>query len=140
MGGTILDTTLVVAVDAPTTSVQVEQGSIVKAVFVELWILAGSQQPGSFTFTIEKLSGGQPQMTFLQGAQLYDYPNKKNILYTTQGVVGDANTNPTPIFRDWIKIPKGKQRFGLGDKLSWNLQANVEDMTHCGLAIYKEYK
>ncbi len=140
MGGTVLETTLVTAVADPSTSVQIEQGSIVKAVYIELWVLAAGQQVGSFTFIVEKQSGGQPAPDFSDMATLHDYPNKKNILYTTQGLVGESDANPTPILRTWVKIPKGKQRFGLGDGLRWTISSNIENQTHCGLAIYKEYK
>ena len=119
-------------------SVQVREGAIISAVYIEMWILAGSSQPGSFTISLEKRIGGQPAMTFLNSATLDSYPNKKNILYTTQGLSPDANGNPVPIMRGWYKIPKGKQRFGLSDSLILNMSANVEDMSHCGVFIYKE--
>ncbi len=77
-------------------------------------------------------------MTFTNSATLDSYTNKKNLLYITQGVSPDANGNPVPVLRQWFKIPKGKQRFGLADALILNLSANVEDMTHCGVFIYKE--
>lgn len=79
-----------------------------------------------------------PAMTFTNSATLDSYSNKKNVLYTTQGLTPDANGNPIPFVRQWFKIPKGKQRFGLTDSLVLNISANVEDVTHCGLMIYKE--
>ena len=141
MGGTL--TTVKVAharqgADAAVAS-EFPVGGTIKAVFVEIWLLAGSQQPGSITFTIEKLVGGTASMTFIEAAQLYTYKNKKNVLYTTQGLTPDANGNPVPFFRQWIKIPKGKQRFGNEDKLHLNISANVEDCSFCGLVIYKVY-
>ncbi len=141
MGGTLFANTVVFAreIKDVANANHIVQGSVVKAIYVELWILAGSQQPGSFTITVEKVPAAAPAMTFLQNAQLSDYPNKKNILYTTQGVSGDANTNPIPVIRSWIKIPRGKQRFGLDDKININYSANVEDMTICGVIIYKAY-
>ncbi len=141
MGGTIKNNSIVVGVQAPATaSNQVFEGSVVKAVFVEYWLLAGGQQPGSITLTVMKRIGDSPHMTFAESAQLHTYTNKKNILYTTQGITPDANGNPIPFIRMWIKIPKGKQRFGLGDQLVVNISANVEDCTICGTAIYKEYQ
>ncbi len=117
----------------------VVEGSVIKAVFCELWLLAGGQQPGSFTLTIEKLPAGATSSTFAEMAQLHTYANKKNILYTTQGLIGDANANPTPVIRSWIKIPRGKQRFGLDDKLLISVSANIEDMDRCGFYTYKAY-
>ena len=141
MAGTVKSENLVQgrrSVDV-TSAFQVVEGSVVKAVYVEVWILAGSQQPGSFTFTIEKIPANQDPPTFLQMATFQDYPNKKNILYTTQGVSPDANGNPVPIYRGWVKIPRGKQRIGLFDRILWTLSANVEAHTFCGMATYKDY-
>jgi len=81
-------------------------------------------------------------MTHAQSQILHDYPNKKNLFKTSQGLLGDANSNAVPIFREWIAIPKGKQRIGLGDTLVFNLAALGEmdqDVEVCGLVIYKEY-
>ena len=137
--GTINNATVLVAVDQPSSNaIDVRVGSVVSAVYIELWVLAGSQQPGSITVTLEKLVAGQTPMSFVQGALLNEYPNKKNIFYTTQGVTPDANGNPVPFVRQWIKIPRGKQRMGLGDSMVLNVQANVENETICGVFIYKE--
>ena len=90
----------------------------------------------------EKISSGGPLMTQPDTVTLNDYPNKKNILKTSQGVIGDANTNTTPVFREWIAIPKGKQRMGLGDRLMLNVSCLAEaanDLEICGMFIYKEY-
>jgi len=137
--GTLTNENIVFVSATPTGSAQIGPGTVIKAVFIELWILAGSQQPGSFTISVDKLSSGGTAMTFLEGAQLHDYTNKKNVLYVTQGVSPDANGNPVPVLRQWYKIPRGKQRFGLGDSLQLNISANVEDMTYCGLIVFKAY-
>ncbi len=117
----------------------VDVGASVKAVFVEIWLLAGSQQPGSITFTVEKLPSLLNGPTFTNMATLHTYANKNNIFYSTQGLTPDANGNPIPFLRQWIKIPKGKQRMSLGDKIVFTLSANVEDISFCGLVIYKDY-
>ncbi len=122
-----------------TVASEVNVGESIKAVYVEIWLLAGSSQPGSTTVTLEKIPGVGSSMTFIESAQLHTYTNKNQILYTTQGLTPDANGNPVPFLRMWIKIPKGKQRFGLNEKLQLNLSANVEDMSFCGVMIYKSY-
>ncbi len=116
----------------------VRVGAVVTAIYLEYWFLAGGQQPGSFVSSLEKRPAGASQMTFGESNSLTTYDNKKNILYTTQGLIGDANANPTPVYRQWFKIPKGKQRFGLGDVLTVNFTSLTEDMDVCGLAIFKE--
>ncbi len=123
----------------PVDAREVQVGTTVKAFYFEIWLLAGSQQPGSITVTVEKIPANASLPTFTDMATLNVYPNKKNILYTTQGLTPDANGNPIPFVRQWIPIPKGKQRFGLDDKMVFTISANVEDCTFCGLVIYKGY-
>ncbi len=136
--GTIKNLLLARAVAAPSGSTQVTEGSIITAIFIEMWYLATSSQPGSVTVTLEKRIGSMAAMSFTNSATLDAYTNKKNILYTTQGITPDSNGNPIPLLRQWLKIPKGKQRFGLEDSLILNISANVEGLTECGVAIYKE--
>ena len=118
---------------------QVSAGTVIKAVFVELWLLATSQQPATFVVSLEKISSGGPAQSFANSVNLHQYNNKKNILYTTQGLIGDANSNPTPVMRQWYAIPKGKQRFGLGDSLVLNISSITDDTQYCGLFIFKSY-
>ena len=118
---------------------EVAEGSVIKAVFVELW-LENSSNTGSFVIGLEKLPIFQTAL-FADYAALGVYDNKKNILYTTQGLpANDGVGNPIPIIRQWFKIPKGKQRFGLGDRLSLNIvNLGADTLSYCGFATYKEY-
>ncbi len=119
--------------------VHVSIGTVIKAVYVEMWLLGTGQQPNTSTVTIEKVVGTGGTITASEMGDLHSYGNKKNILETHQGLIGDANTNPTPFFRGWIKIPKGKQRMGKDDRLVFNIKAITEDIQYCGLFIYKAY-
>jgi len=123
----------------PAAAQHVRIGAVIKAIYIEIWLLASAQQPGSFTLTVEKFTAGSGAPSISDMTALNSYANKKNIFYTTQGLIGDANTNPVPLIRQWIKIPKGKQRIAQGDNLVLNIAANVESIDFCGLAIYKEY-
>ncbi len=130
------------AVEDPSTGAECRIGAVVKAVHVELWYIGSSAQPIFQVSTLEKISSGADDVLSAEMSDLNKYRNKKNILNTSQGLVGDSNTNPIPVFRDWYKIPKGKQRFGLGDKLVLNVAARGEannDLEVCGMFIYKEY-
>lgn len=144
--GTIVLVTIVdaVALQDANTSAEVVEGAIVKAVFLEYWVMGEGAQPTFGNITVEKLPSGITPMTHTQSLTQFTYPNKKNILFTTQGLYGDSNSNPIPVIRQWIKIPKGKQRFGLGDKLVVNFDCTNptadEGMEVCGTAIYKEYR
>ncbi len=130
-----------VALSAVTNANDVRSGSEIKAIYIEYWMSGDTADTQStFNITVEKTSGGQPNMTFAQAINLMNYPNKKNILYTTQGLVGAQNvTNAIPIIRQWISIPKGKQRFGLGDDLRVNIASITGNIRLCGISIYKEY-
>ncbi len=134
-------TNFVDAVQDPTASDprEIAIGSVVKAVYVEIWVLATSQQPATFNVIICKKATGTISPNFTQHQNLNGWDGKKNILEMHQGLVGDANSNPVPFFRGWIKIPKGKQRFGLGDKMLFSIAAITEDVQWCGHFIYKVY-
>ncbi len=143
--GTITGRSVVNTVVAPAVanSDEVRQGAIVKAVFIELWIL-GAEVSGtntSFLVALEKRPSAAPAMTFVNSQGLTAYLNKKNILYTTQGVVGSdqGGQGAIPVLRQWFKIPKGKQRMGLGDRIVLNVSALANDLVICGQFIYKEY-
>lgn len=137
----IVDAVVASAVNLPN---EVLEGSIVKAVYVEIWMvgldLEGIQSV--FNITLEKVPSNAPPMTNAQSVTLMTYPNKKNILYTTQGIIGSSvGSNTIPIIKQWFAIPKGKQRFGLGDELRLNF-SNIGGGSYqiCGFYVYKEYR
>ncbi len=122
--------------DAP----DVQEGAIVKAVFVELW-LQNKSDDGEEIVTVTKVPEGGNGPSFVEHAALFTYQNKKNIFFTHQGLsASDNGSGPYPILKQWIKIPKGKQRFGLGDRLFLSI-SNVSStvLNTCGMTIYKEY-
>ncbi len=121
-------------------SVEVAEGAIVKAVFVELW-LQNSANDGESIVTLTKDPLNATGPTFVEMASLFSYVNKKNILFTHQGLTtNDGVGNPVRIMGNWFKIPKGKQRFGLGDKLNLNVSnTSANNLNRCGVCIYKEY-
>ncbi len=143
--GAIVNDRIIDAVVAPANTKvdDVIEGAVIKAVYIERWILGegAAAVPSQFTLTVEKLQGGQGFMTFTESQNLASYDNKKNILYTTQGIVGEASVGAStvPILRTWILIPKGKQRFGLGDELVCNI-GFVTSGRRCGVETYKEYR
>ncbi len=141
---TILNTPLIRVVNVePSTSTQVVVGAVIKAIYCEYWLVGESAQNCIATWSIEKLPNDGTAMTQTQAQALHSYPNKKNILKTGQGIVGENNSNPIPILREWIKIPKGKQRFGQGDELQLNVSCigqTDNGLDLCGLSIYKEYQ
>ncbi len=140
--GVVSSDTLILEVDVSTadTSVEVRQGAVVKAIYVERW-LRGSDAgtPSSFVFIIEKTVENSGAPSAAEMASLHTYTSKKNILYTSMGLINDDTDSATPVIRSWIKIPKGKQRFGNGDGLRAVLFAQTGSIDRCGVAIFKEY-
>ncbi len=119
----------------------VREGSLVKAIFVELWC-AGAGASGTdtqFVAVVLKMPSNSPSMTSTNLLNLQSYGNKKNILYTTQGVLRGLDVQAVPIIRQWFKIPKGKQRIGLGDKFQLYLTTVGTGLNRCGFCTYKEY-
>ncbi len=127
---------------ASTTPSIIEEGALVKAVWCEVWLQDTSASThGSFTAIFYKNPGGNANALTADLASLHDYDNKKNILYTTQGIAPTTDSGVLPIMRQWIKIPKGKQRMGLKDKLNFTIRNNngTGDIDICGHFQYKEY-
>ncbi len=122
------------------TSVEIEEGAIVKACYVELWSINASSD-GHEIVTLTKRSNNQSGLTFAEMGNLFAFPEKKNIFFTHQGLSSSDNAgSPTAVMRGWYKIPKSKQRFGLGDTLALTISnPSSTTLNICGFALYKEY-
>ncbi len=137
--GAILPISLAFASAGSPTAVEgVREGAVVKAVYIEMWILSEDAVIGTVIATLEKRSGNMVAMTAAQSAGLGVYVNKKNIFHTFMGIVGDNNQYPMAVIKGWFKIPKGKQRFGLQDLLVLNIHAQTNPIEICGFCTYKE--
>ena len=134
--------TLVLAVEGTTANLvdEVTEGAIVKAVYIELWLL-NSSNDGSDVVTLVKDTHALFGPTFIEMNSLGTYTAKKNILFTHQGLSSNNGVgNPINVMRGWFKIPKSKQRFGLGDSLRLSIANNgPSTLEYCGFATYKEY-
>ncbi len=119
---------------------EVEEGSIVKAIFFEFWISNAGSGPSFGTCTIEKIPSQGNIQTFANSQNLGAYANKKNIFFSFEGLIPNSTANPLPIIRSWMKVPRGKQRIGLGDKIVINFVADGDAKNICGFTTYKEYK
>ncbi len=130
-----------VAQNAVTDLEDVTEGSIVKAIFVEIWIhsKATAGLETKFQLVLEKIPAGQDPIGFASMNTLMGYQNKKNVFFFSQGVLGDLTTQAVPVIRQWFKIPKGKQRMGLGDKIQVAVGATGFTIDSCGFSTYKEY-
>ncbi len=119
---------------------EVQEGATVKAIYIELWLLADSANGTQIT-TLTKFPSGQTPFSTTEMAALGIANNKKNILFTSMGLASnDGVSGPIPIMRGWYKLPRGKQRFGLGDTLELQVFAQgAAGVDLCGFATYKEY-
>ncbi len=143
IGGAIDVIVLAHAVERGNVSVgnafEVADGSVVKAVFIEMWVRSTELSPGTALISLVKVSQNT-SITFAEQTALQTYDNKKNVLYHTQGLTNENSADGIPFVRGWFKIPKGKQRFGLGDKLVLGVSSQAAiDNVICGFATYKEY-
>jgi len=140
-GGGLDNQTLIdaVAVSDKNTVSEVTEGSSVKAIYCEYWLRAGTTTASSFVAAIYKVPGGAAAFSVAQMAALGNADNKKNILFTSQGLVNDQDSTALSLVRGWLKIPKSKQRFGLGDRLILTISAIAVDIHKCGFSTYKEY-
>ncbi len=132
-----------VAAPVSTNREDVSEGSMIKSVHFEYW-LAGqgaSNSPTQFVMIIEKSPSNTINPTFADMLNLGGYANKKNILYTTQGIVQEAAGSGTiPVIRDWLLIPKGKQRMGQEDRILITFATVETQLVFCGISTYKEYQ
>ncbi len=140
--GSINNNVLVDVVELSAINLQqeVREGCVIKAIYLEFWASSDSSTVAlDANATLEKKPAGVAVMSYANSITLDDYPNKKNLLQTFVGLLPVSITNPIPVFKGWYKIPKGKQRFGLGDRLMFNIAGVSTGVIYCGFAIYKEY-
>ncbi len=137
--GTTVIESIAQGVTAPTGATHVKEGAIVSAVYVEIWVIGQSDSAsGNVLVSFYKKTGGDTSMTQAEHVALFDYDNKKNVFYHTQGITNDGVANAIPFIRQWFKIPKGKQRMGLNDHLQLAVSTQAEAVNYCGFALYKE--
>ncbi len=145
LGSAVESEVVVNAIAAPgnTNTEDITEGNVIKAVYLEYW-LGGDGSSGDesqFTFWVEKKRVAEADPTFANSQNLQAYPNKKNILYTTQGIIPamlDGGMS-IPVVKGWQAVPKGKQRFGLGDELIATVAAG-SPLRFCGFSTYKEHR
>ncbi len=121
-----------------TVPFEVIEGAVISAVYCEIWITSGDAAQATAIVTLEKLQAGATNMTTTESGLLNSYDNKKNVFYTFMGLVAPNVQVATPSIRAWMKIPKSKQRFGLGDKFVLNVHGQSNDVNLCGFFTFKE--
>ncbi len=140
--GTIQNILLVRGVESTVANLatEVAEGTIIKALQVQL-LLQNQGNLGEFIVILEKVIAGLTGPTFAQAGALFTYQNKKNILFVSQGLTSnDGVGNPQQIMNEWFKVPKGKQRMGLGDGFMLSIvNVSAGDLNRCGKTVYKEY-
>ncbi len=144
--GTAVNLVIADAVVAPAVgaSNEVNIGSVIKAIRVEMWLGTPVSAGGlsQMVVVLEKVPANQTPLTFAQSLNLMSYDNKHNILFTFQGILGALATGASPlqVLNNWILIPKGKQRMARGDSLILTISTVSAIANSCGMFIFKEYK
>ncbi len=115
---------------------EVDIGSSVKFVYIEVNIAANTiTNPKVIHLKVQIIPNG---ITAITPAQYFS-TDRKNILQRGMEMLPkDVGT----VFKRIIpvKIPRGKSRFSVGDKLSFiYVASSAEAINICGFAIYKEY-
>ncbi len=120
------------------TTADVIEGAVVKAIYVEIWVK--NDNPNfAINAVALKMPGGIAFPTVSEMSNLDSYANKKNIFVIHQGLAPSGD-QVMPVYREWIRIPKGKQRFGLGDRFGVRILYTGSAGDFCGFATYKEYR
>ncbi len=138
----VVNLDVVLAVEGTTANAvdEVAEGSTIKAIYIELWLLDAGND-GSAVVTVSKMPIGTTSINFANMNALGNYTNKKNVYYTFQGLTpNDGIAQPVNVMKGWLKVPRSKQRFGLGDSLRITIANNsANDLFFCGFSTYKEY-
>ncbi len=130
---------LAVAVADKNTVNEIEEGADIKAIYHEYWLRSASTTAASGQAILYKTEGDTATPSTTEMAALGDWVNKKNIMYTTMGLYNDQDSLAIPIYKGWLPIPKGKQRFGLGDGFRLSVFSPTVDLHLCGFSLFKEY-
>ncbi len=137
--GNITPLGIATAVAVPTSAaIDVREGSTISAVYIEMWLSGDDAVMSTGINTFEKVPSAATAMTAAQSAALHSYPNKNNIFHTQQGLLPPNTQYPMPVIKGWFKIPQGKQRMALGDKLVLNIHGQSDGVDGCGFFLYKE--
>ncbi len=136
----IFNRTIAVAVSSPASAsgIDVREGCTISAVYCEMWIHTDDATSGTAVITLEKVESQAPLMLAADSAALNNYDNKKNIFYSQVGLTPNNITYPMAAIKGWFKIPKGKQRFSLNDRIVLNILAQSNGLNACGMFIFKE--
>ncbi len=127
-----------VSVPAAANTVEIREGSTISAVYIEMWITSDDATAGTTIVTLEKKGGTAVNMTAANSALLNSYANKNQVFHTQMGLTPTNIQYPMASIKGWFKIPKGKQRFSIGDRLSLNIHGQSNGVSACGFILYKE--
>lgn len=136
--GAIANLNLAIGTASPSATSHVREGAVISAVYVEIWVTSDDATQGAGVVSVEKRPANATAMTYAQSVALNSYSNKKNLLFCSEGLTPPNVQSGIPLIRQWIKIPKGKQRFSLNDYLVVNVSGIGNGANYCGMMIYKE--
>ncbi len=146
-GGLIVNTQaeeiLVDATDAPvaaTNPQEIENTSSINAVFLNVQVAATSTAALANVYMYVAKNPGN-NLTMPNANAVGKSDNRRHVLHQEM-IMTEKNTTAIPrtLFKGVIKIPRGKQRFGVDDRLSIFLLSPGTTYDYCIQCIYKEIK
>ncbi len=147
---------IVIGSDNPTVAANAEQvvaGSTVSSLYLSLFFATKGNASATLPevvdwYVIYDVAGRMAASgNFGDGADVLPIPsgagtsvNKNQILHMEKGLVGDAADGSKMVFQGVIRIPKGKQRIGIGTAIHIVAQKQETDKFFCLKSIYKYYQ
>ncbi len=136
---------IAIATDTATTasSTSVDNGSIIKAIWIEFWINATATAAAGVTNAVELYLSKNPgnNLTMPTPGTQGSSNEKKFIIKSWKGLVGTrVEGYPAYSWKGWVKIPKVYQRMGTDDHWQLNVLMTGVAGLICELFVYKWYK
>ncbi len=146
-GVTKQEVNIAIAVDAPvlTTSTQIETGSRVNGIFLNVQVLPTALVAlANIYMIIYKNAGSNTPITNIPEAnQVGTSDFKSKVIHQEMAMVSDVNDSiPITLFKGVIMLPKFMRRMGINDALTVQLfsPASGNEFNFCIQSIYKEFR
>ncbi len=142
--GTVIETILIKAVDAPVlaNANEVITGSTVNAIYLRVEVAPNETDAGAipnFYIAIAKNPGGNLSIPNPNGVGTND--NKRFVIHQEMVMFNNLiGGNPRTVFNGVIVIPKGYRRFGPNDTLLMRSLSTAVNTANCLQCHYKEFR
>ncbi len=144
-GGTSLQNTLVVAVDAPilANTAEVETGAKVNGIYLKVEVASNEAFDSGAVPNVYMIVAKNPgnNLTFPAGSAVGADDNKRYVIHQEMIMIQNSiGGNPRVLFQGVIVIPKGYRRFGPNDSLEMFILSPAINIAFCLQCHYKEFR